>query len=203
VTQPDARVLYEQRLPELFDVALARLEPRLFQKLALAPTPVRVRFEGEGGGELGLLAGRDGFSFADPAGFGAAEFGFALSVTTKAAHHGLHMIDRGELALDEIARGVAMLGSRTSRELFGRTPFSFEIDVVDVPVLGTVRNEIRMGRTALSAPEFMLSVDYDDLADAREDQVPPHQLFLDGKVRIRGDASKAMLLGVTLAQLIK
>jgi hypothetical protein len=44
-------------------------------------------------------------------------------------------------------------------------------------------------------------VAYDELEDARELGIGPHQLFLSGKIRIDGDAAKAMMLGMTLAQL--
>jgi hypothetical protein len=208
--ETDVLELYARKLPELFASALARLEQRaseghaptaaLLARLVPEPVSVRVDFEGQGGGELCLLAGRQGVALA-PA-LPASGFGHALRISARAAAYGLTSLDRGELDLEEIARGIATLGSGVARDLFTRTPFGFEIEVKDVPVLGTVRARISLGKAALpAAPEFSLSVDYDELADAREEQIGPHQLFLAGKVRIDGDVAKAMLLGMSLAQL--
>ena len=49
--------------------------------------------------------------------------------------------------------------------------------------------------------EFSLTVDADELEDAREQGLGAHQLFLAGKIRIDGDAAKAMQLAMVLAQL--
>jgi hypothetical protein len=210
MVQEDVIKVYRRRLPDLFAHALAGLERRAaagdrgakarLSDLVAEPVPVRVVFEGPGGGELLLSAGRSGLELADA--LPGAGFGHAFSIPSVAAHHGLTMLDRSELSLGEIAQGVALLGSRTAHGLFSATNFAYEFEVSAVPVLGAVCSRISLGRAVLpTKPEFKLTVHYDELADAREERVPPQQLFFAGKIKIDGDVAKAMQLGMALAQL--
>ena len=202
--------LCRRRLPELFAAGLARLEVKArggdrtaqarLSGLIAGGVPVRLVFEGQGGGELLLLVGREGLAFAQE--LPAAGFGYALSVPAQAARYGFGLLDRGEIELGELARGVAMFGSHTARDLLGATRFGYAAEVSDVPVLGSLRSMVSLGSPSLpAAPEFTLRVHYDELEDAREQHIAPHQLFLAGKVQIEGNVAKAMLLGMTLAQL--
>ena len=152
--ETDVLELYARKLPELFASALARLEQRaregraptaaLLSRLVPEPVPVRVHFEGQGGGELRLLAGKQGLSIAPT--LPASGFGHALRISARAAQYGMTSLERGELDLEEIARGIASLGSGVARDLFTRTAFGFEIEVKDVPVLGSVRARIALGK---------------------------------------------------------
>lgn len=208
--EEDAIKLYRRRLPDLFAHALAGLERRAsagdrsaqarLADLTAEPIPLRVRFEGQGGGELLLRAGRSGLELADS--LPDTGFGHAFSIPSTAARYGLTMLDRSELSLGEIAQGVALCGSRTAHELFTATKFAYEFEVSGVPVLGAVCSRISLGRAAWPDKiEFKLTVHYDELADAREERIPPAQLFFAGKIKIDGDVAKAMQLGMTLAQL--
>src|SRR5882672_7641701 len=105
----DVIKLYRRRLPGLFAHALAGLERRatageprsqaLLSDLVAEPVAVRVLFEGEGGGELLLRAGRSGLELADA--LPGAGFGHAFAIPTVAARHGLWMVDHSELSIGE------------------------------------------------------------------------------------------------------
>ena len=96
------------------------------------------------------------------------------------------------------------------RALFGRsaraarhaTGSRFDLEVGACPRSATCARALRSAGPCLrDKPEFALRIDYDELADASEQQIPLGALFMAGKVRIDGDVAKAMLLGMTLAQL--
>jgi hypothetical protein len=208
--QIDVLEQYRSRLPKLFTEVMATLEAqarggdnaahaRLVQILG-EPIHTAIALEGEGGGEFFLRVAPGGMSVV--AEQTATGFGHALGVSVAAARHGLRLLDDGEVDALELAAALSVLASPIAREEFGRVSFAFELEVPRVPVLGTVRAKVCLGRPRLAKkPEFKLTVDYDELEDAREQGLGPHQLFLAGKVRIDGDVAKAMLLGMTLAQL--
>jgi hypothetical protein len=202
--------LYRRRTPELYATALEQLEQRAregdqglrarLEHMAALPVVSLVRLEGEGGGELWMLAARDELrvsSQAPPAGFG-----YALAISVNVARHGLSLLSRDGVDVSEAARGLTLLASSSARELFSGITFGFELEVSNTPELGTVRAQLSLGRPVLAArPDFKLTVDYDELEDARDQGLTAHQLFLAGKIKIEGDVAKAMLLGMTLAQL--
>jgi putative sterol carrier protein len=199
-----------QRLPGLFAEALAQLMRRAhagdaalgarLERMAPESVSSLLRLEGEGGGELWLSAGSRGLELeARPA---SAGYGYALAISVAAARHGLWLSERGGADVEEAARALVALASREARELFSKVSFGFEIEITQAPVVGAVHAKVSLGRTALPAtPEFKLVMAYDELEDAREQGLSPQQLFLAGKIRIDGDVAKAMLLGMTLAQL--
>jgi len=199
------------RLPELFAAAVARLEQRaaggdgaLAQRLAAAgdaSVPSLLRLTGEGGDELWFDAGRGGLELrAAPA--AASEFGHALELPIAAARYALLIAEREPSEIEEVVGALAAIASATAREALARVSFCFAIEVPNVPVIGTLRARVGFGRPVLAArPEFSLAVDADELEDAREQGLGPHQLFLAGKIKIEGDAAKAMQLAMVLAQL--
>jgi hypothetical protein len=202
--------LYRRHLPDLYATALAQLEQRAcegdpalrarLEHMATLPVVSLVRLEGEGGGELWILAARDELRLspqAPPAGFG-----YALAISVGVARHGLLLLARGGVDVSEAARALTFLASSAARELFSGVTFGFELEVTNTPELGTLRAKLSLGRPVLAArPDFKLTVDFDELEDARDQGLTAHQLFLAGKIKIEGDVAKAMLLGMTLAQL--
>jgi hypothetical protein len=206
----DLRQLLEAKLPALFSQAMSELnrqaaggDERARQWLAdlEAPTTALVRLSGEGHGDLHLRSERGALAIADQAP-APGVFGHALALSSTVARHGLAQLDEGA---PELARALivwARLVSAGSRAVLAGTSYAFDIEVTRVPVIGDVRATISLGRPSLPASaEFRLTVDYDELADAREQRLPPQQLFLAGNVRIDGDVAKAMMLAMTLAQL--
>jgi hypothetical protein len=202
--------LYRRVLPELFAAALQRLERkasngdesvrRRLDAAQLEPVGSLLRLTGEGGGELHLLAGRRELRVEPQA--ERAGFGYALSLPAAAAADALALVERDPDEVDLAVLGMAALGSDIARKLFTEVAFSFELAIEGVPDLGLLRLQLSLGRATLAPkPEFKLCVSYDDLDDARAEGLAPHQLFLAGKMRIEGDVAKALLLGMTLAQL--
>lgn len=198
------------RLPELFAAAVAALEQRAAQgdtdassKLgALSDEPVGARLHvlETPAGQLAASVERRRLRITEPGELPA--FGHAVALSERVWTHGLSLFEQKPTALEDLARVLCLMGSRTARELFGEVTYAFDLTVERVPVVGQVRARVMLGRPALSPKsEFALTVDYDELEDAREQGLGPHQLFLAGKVRIDGDVAKAMMLGMTLAQL--
>lgn len=203
---------FRTRLPELFAGALARLEQRAAagdaaarQRLAGAgdaPVPSLLRLVGEGGGELWFLAGRGGLVPSEPPAAHAQQFGHALELPIAAARYALLLADRSASDVEEVVSALALIASRTAREALAQSSFCFSLEVLHVPVVGTLRVRIGFGHPVLAAkPEFALTVDADELEDAREQGLGPHQLFLAGKIKVDGDAARAMQLAMVLAQL--
>jgi len=197
-----------RRAQVLLEAALRRLEQRaegdegVSRRLgALQPEPVAafLRLTGQGGGELHLLATREALRVQDVA--AAPGFGYALELPLSAARFILEEVERDEEAVDATALGLTALGSGLARELFTRTRFAFEIEITTVPELGTLVLRCTLGGVGIDRSEFKLTLDYDDVLDAREQQLAPHHLFMAGKMRIDGDVAKAMVLGMTLAEL--
>ncbi|MFI5307703.1 MAG: SCP2 sterol-binding domain-containing protein [Polyangiales bacterium] len=198
-----------RRAQVLLEAALRRLEQRatggdeaVARRLALLePEPVAslLRLTGEGGGELRLVASREALRLQAQA--AAPGFGYALELSLHAARYALDEAERDAAVMDLIALGLTALGSRAARELFTQTRFAFELELTGVPDLGTLVLKCGLGRTAIERPEFKLSLGHDDLLDARDEGLAPHQLFMAGKMRIDGDVAKSMVLAMTLAQL--
>jgi hypothetical protein len=133
-----------------------------------------------------------------------AGFGYALQVARGAVMIAIGMVERGELEPEQVARAFLMMGSQRARQMLAAAPFAFDATVLNVPALGTTTVRVGLGRVDLPArSDFSLNVEYDELEDARERGMAPHQLFLAGKMRVDGDASQAMRLGMLLAQLVK
>ena len=200
------------RLPELFAAALARLEQRAAsgdaaakQRLAAAsgtPVPSLLRLVGDGGGELWFAAGRAGLALGAAPDAPASAFGHALELPVAAARYALLLAERDPAVVEEVVSALAALASQTAREALASLSFCFAIEVPGVPVVGTLRARAGFGRPVLAAKsEFSLTVDADELEDAREAGLGPHQLFMAGKIKIAGDAAKAMQLAMVLAQL--
>jgi hypothetical protein len=206
----DLLELLRTRLPLLFARAIARLEQSAsrgdenartrLSELDAGPAAALVRLEGAGGGELRLAS--TGRTLTVGAGPGAPAFGHAIALSVAAARTGLGSLGEGDREAEQFARAWAAVVSATARELFATTSYGFDLEILRIPGLGDLRTRIQLGRAELPAqPEFKLSLDYDELEDAREQGLGPHQLFFAGKVRIDGDVAKAMMLGMTLAQL--
>jgi hypothetical protein len=201
------------RLPELIKSAIARLEQRAASGDAIAAArladagstlvPSLLKVAGESGGELWFLAARSGLTPCEqPPANAASGFGHALELPVAAVRQALVVADRSTADVDEVVSALALIASANARAILGASSFCFDLDVLRVPVIGTMRVRIGFGRPLLAGkPEFALRVESDELEDAREEGIGPHQLFLAGKVKIDGDVARAMQLAMVLAQL--
>lgn len=204
----------ESQLPALYMQARAALEAASqkgdaqararLASIAAQPIHTRLRFAAEPQGVVGEVVLRtDRAGLVVKTGADAPNgFGYAVEVSKGAAMVGIGMLERGEVNPEAVARALLMLGSERACTLFAASRFAFDITVEHVPVLGTSKTRLAFGATELPPkPDFSVWVEYDELEDARERAIPPHQLFLAGKMRVEGDASAAMRLAMTLAQL--
>lgn len=102
---------------------------------------------------------------------------------------------------DRAAIGATHLSSKKlETALAGRTMTS-HLTVKDVPDLGDVT--IKVGLNVDAPPEkpgFTGEIKYDDLEALREGKLLPQQLFMGGKLRLKGDYSLALQLAMQLAQ---
>lgn len=196
------------RLPELFTRTFASLEQRAqagdealrqrIRSMSAQPVGTRLRFTGEGGGEVGLSSHGRALRVVSE----VPAFGYALELPIAAAAYGVDRFDGGQLEAEGVGRALGLLATEHARELFEKNSYCLDLTITAVPVLGDVRARIGLGRTDLDGPsEFTLEIEYDELEDAREQGMRPHQLFMAGKLKMDGDVAKAMLLGMTLAQL--
>jgi SCP-2 sterol transfer family len=204
----DLRSILERRLPAMFASALAGLEQKANADAGAAaalaafeqPSHALLRWTGDVRGELLLRVARTGVTSGESS--PQASFGHALSLTLAGANHLLSLVEREASVVEPFVRHFAVLCSAEARELLATNWFAFDLDVGRVPAFGDLRASVALGRPVLrDKPEFSLRIDYDELADASEQQIPLGALFMAGKVRIDGDVAKAMLLGMTLAQL--
>ncbi|HEX7477667.1 MAG TPA: SCP2 sterol-binding domain-containing protein [Polyangiales bacterium] len=201
-----------QELPRLFEQAKAKLQAfsadgdkraqARLKDVAASRVTARVFFEGEGGGEAFLVNDRGSLQVSQerPA---APAVHYALAVSAGAAQRALGLLDTGEieLAVAHDPRHPPGIGSARADQLFTMYKFGFEVQLLGLPELGDVSLRIGLGRDLPTTPEFRLSVRYADLLAARDQAMGPQELFSSGKLVITGDAAKAMMLGMTLAQL--
>ena len=193
----------EARLPSLFEVARLELEAAAqrgdsvasarLSALTADKVRTRVRFAGGDNDELWLLTDRSGLAVQRTAPVQVG-FGYAVEIARGAAVFAIDMLERQELEPERIARGLLVMGSERARALFSAARVAFDVTILNVPVAGEITLRLGLGRTDLPArPDFSVEVEYDELEDARERGTPPHQIFLQGKMRVDGDASRHAL----------
>jgi hypothetical protein len=204
----DLLTTLKTQIPALFARTVAELERRAAAErgasLLLAglekPAFALLRITGAGAGELWLQLSRAGAVPCAPPAAGA--FGHALALPANAARHALEWLLREGVEQEPLLRAFAGMCSAEARDLFESARYAFELQITRVPLLGELRVLLALGEPSLpAATEFKLSVDWDELEDAREQGIGPESLFMAGKVQIDGDVAKAMMLGMTLAQL--
>lgn len=109
--------------------------------------------------------------------------------------------DAGELEEAKAARRAVGTASKTLQEALGSDSLEFHVIAQDVPDLGEVI--VRVGLNAAEPPEeakFTATIKFDDLEAARNGEMNVQQLFMGGKLRMAGDYSKALQLGMQLMQ---
>ena len=199
-----------QRLPELFRELKAnaelragsgdkRVQARLADVIAASVT-LRLVFSGDEPGEV-FVAMDHGELRATHDKPDHPPLRYALSVSTSAARHGLGFFS--QRLLDDAAQHDALPGFASARadKLFNMYKFGFDLSVSAVPEVGDMLMRVALGRDLPSVPEFTVRVAYPDLAAARVRGAGMQELVTAGKISITGDMPKAMMLGMTLAQL--
>lgn len=204
----DPIALCSVRLPGLFADALERLRGRaagggrevvraLDDRVA-GSAACRLQFEGAR--DIFLLAERGELRIDTHA--GGLPVIYALGAPADLARHGFAWLDAGEVDATRLGDLLLRMASREAATLFGRYPCAFVAKVAAVPSVGDLALALALGTGDLPpTPQFVLSVSYADLEDARARRETARDLLLSGKARIDGDTARAMMLAMTFAQL--
>jgi putative sterol carrier protein len=156
--------------------------------------------EGEGGAEVFLAVenGKMSGERTRPAGL---PLRFCVAAPIEAIRGALQMLeDNGSFTHEHAPLRVAGLASGKMDKLLEKEKLAFHVNVKNVPDLETIT--IRVGVSVDGPPEkpgFTVGLDYDDLEEVRAGQLTPQQLFMK-KLKIVGDASRAMTLAMTMIQ---
>ncbi len=169
-----------------------------YADIAAARGKVQVRFEGEGGGtiwlavENGAMAVRD----AEPDGLPPR---LGIAAPADAARVGLEELE-GMFDEDKAAKRFARAASGEVEKVLEGHALRFHVTFTDLPAdPDEVTLRISIGATEPpSEPTFSATVSWDDIEEVRAGELTPQQLF--GRLRITGDATQAMALGMTLMQ---
>ncbi|MEM9861732.1 MAG: SCP2 sterol-binding domain-containing protein [Myxococcota bacterium] len=109
--------------------------------------------------------------------------------------------DAGELEEGLAAKRAVGTASKRLQDALGADSLEFHVIAEDVPDLGNVT--VRIGLNAPEPPvepKFTATIKFDDLEAARNGEVNVQQLFMGGKLRMAGDYSRALQLGMQLMQ---
>jgi hypothetical protein len=206
--QTDPMEFFRVDLPALFAKGVAGLEAKGSEGAAArladvkgARGAVRVVLEGEGGGEL-FLSSVDGVMSAHDTAPEGLPIRMAVGAPYDALKMALEEAETLELLQDEEGaayRSTRLVSKQTDDTLEGHV-LEFHVSFVDLPTEpDAVTLRVGMGTSEPPAdPTFAVEVSWDDVEDVREGDLTPQQLF--GRLKITGDASKAMALGMTLMQ---
>jgi putative sterol carrier protein len=101
---------------------------------------------------------------------------------------------------EKLLMGLTQVASaELEKALAGRT-MTCHLVIADSPDLGDVTVKIGFNVAEPPAtPQFTARLEYDDLEDLRAGEVNAQQLFMGGKMRMTGDYSIAMQIGMQLA----
>ncbi|MBK8173101.1 MAG: SCP2 sterol-binding domain-containing protein [Sandaracinaceae bacterium] len=156
--------------------------------------------DGAGGGEVYLeIQNGEMKAHAQKPASPPTRLGVGGSAAT--AQAGLEMLlSSGHLDDASSAVRVTRIASGKLEKLIEKEKLSFQLTVKDVPEVDQVVVRVGLGfEDPPVTPGFSMTVSYDDLEDVRNGDLKPQQLFMS-KIKIVGDASRAMTLAMTLMQ---
>jgi hypothetical protein len=206
----DPLAFLRKDLPKLFNDGLAQLKERAdggdakakasYDDAAAARGAMRLVLEGDGGGELYLAVNGAKMTVLDsrPSDLPVR---FVFAAPAEAARVGLEQLEEaGILESDKAARRFARTASAEIEKVLEGHKIEFHVTLTDLPTDPdevTVRVGIGVD-TPPDKPKFTATVSWDDIEDVRAGDLTPQQLF--GRLKLKGDASQAMALGMTLMQ---
>ncbi len=206
----DPVAFFSNDFPELFNRGVAQTKQRAdggdakakarYEDTAGARGAVRLVFEGDGGGEV-WLAVEGGAMKGGSAKPGGLPVRMVVAAPADAARVALEQLAEAELLeREEAPRRIARSASaETEKVLTGHT-VEMHLTLTDLPAdPDEVTLRIGLGVEEPPAnPKFSATVSWDDIEDVRAGDLTPQQLF--GRLKLKGDASQAMALGMTLMQ---
>jgi len=204
VMSTDPARFFLETYPDHFARGVAALaaDPAAASRLAdirAARGAVQIVLEGEGGAEI-FLAVEGGVLTASRT-RPTLPVRFCIAAPAAAARGALALLEEsGRLAEAEAPVRAASLTSARMDKLIEKERLAFHVIVKNVPELETITIRVGVGIDAPpEKPGFTVTVDYDDLEDVRAGDLTPQQLFMQ-KLKIVGDASRAMTLAMTMMQ---
>lgn len=105
----------------------------------------------------------------------------------------------GELEESKAAKRAARTVSKRVQDALGDQSLLFHVNITGVPDQGDVT--VKIGLNAPEPPEepkFQATIAFADLEAARSGEVNAQMLFMGGKLRMEGDYSAALQLGMQL-----
>ena len=124
----------------------------------------------------------------------------AIAFPAEAAEHLLKLAgEKNALDDERAAIAVARTSSKRFEDALAGRKLSCHFTVRDPPILDDVTVELAMNADALpDKPGFTAELQYDDLVALTQKKLQPQQLMMGGKLRLKGDYSIAMQVGMQL-----
>jgi putative sterol carrier protein len=207
--QTDPVAFFREDFPALFNKGIAQLEAKAasddkakarLDDTRAAKGAVRVVFEGDEGGELFLCVDSGAMKAADAPPDGML-VRMVIAGPADAARAALEQVAEHDLLASEKApKRIARSASAEVEKVLAGHQLAFHVTLTDLP---TEPDEVTL-RIALGSaeppanPKFTATVSWDDIEDVRAGEMTPQQLF--GRLKLTGDASQAMALGMALMQ---
>ncbi len=204
----DPIAFFRQDFPELFNRGVAQMKERAdagdakakarYEDTSAARGAVRLVFDGEGEIFLVVREGRMQALDSAPADF---KVRMAVAAPADAARAGLEeLLNAGLLEHAKAPYRIARSASAEMETILEAHKIEFHATFTDLPTdPDEVTLRIGIGvDTPPESPKFTAKVSWDDIEDLRAGELTPQQLF--GRLKLKGDASQAMALGMQLAQ---
>ncbi|MFT5355102.1 MAG: hypothetical protein ACI9KE_002318 [Polyangiales bacterium] len=107
--------------------------------------------------------------------------------------------DAGELEESKAASRAVGTASKRLQDALGEDSLEFHLVATDVPDLGDITVKVGLNAAEPPAePKFTATIAFPDLEAARNGEINVQQLFLGGKLKMTGDYSRALQLGMSL-----
>lgn len=159
---------------------------------------IRLVIDGEGETWLVVEEGKMRAETSKPDGFVVR---MAFGFTAAAAKGAVALLEEsGRMNDPEAPARFARTASARAEKLLAGQKLEFHVIVKDLPDdAEDVVVKVAIGaESPPEKPQFTAAISYDDVEDMREGDITPQQVL--GRLRLTGDASRAMALGMMLMQ---
>ena len=164
------------------------------------PVVGQARIDLTGRGTVYVLANEGKVEVGDAA-FAGVPTKIAAEVAAEAAEIVLGEATRESAFEDErLLMGLTQVASAELEKALAGRSMTCHLTIADAPDLGDVTVKIGFNvEEPPAAPQVTARLEYDDLEDLRAGEVNAQQLFMGGKMRMTGDYSIAMQIGMQLS----
>jgi putative sterol carrier protein len=204
----DPITFLKETFPTLHQKGMALLEEKaaggsnLAKSMLANCTPVvgQARLDFPGRGTVYVLV-KEGKVEVGDAAFEGVKTNVAAEVPPDAAEVVLgEAMQESALDDEKLLMGLTQVGSAELEKALAGRALTCHLVIADAPDLGDVTVKIGFNVAEPPAsPQFTARLVYDDLEDLRAGDINAQQLFMGGKMRMTGDYSIAMQVGMQLA----